>query len=144
MNTFNKIAKRLLIISILLVAVLSFSACSEDPVSPQLENISGKWDGQFNHPGYDGGSITLNVLENNSNLSGSFVMRLVKSNRVSNFGGSITGAKVTNNEYNLNLNGTNFTFICDLNLNSKELMLSGNWESEQQNGISGTISVQKD
>ncbi len=127
-------------------AVILFAACSEDPVSPQLENISGKWEGQFEHPAYDGGSIKLNILDNDGNLSGSFTMRLVRTgtrNFVQNYGGSIAGSKVSDNNYVINLEGPNFTWICNLDLNSKSLTLSGDWESSQSSGINGTVSVDK-
>lgn len=146
MNTLNQFAKKLLVIPVLVILALNFSACSEDPVTPELENISGKWEGPFEHPGYDGGSVKLNILDNDGNLSGSFTMRLVKvyenRNFVQTYGGTITGAKVSNNNYVLNLEGPNFTWVCDLDLNSKNVTLSGDWESSQTS-ISGTMSATK-
>ena len=146
MNTFNRFAGKMLVIPVLLMLALNFSACSEDPVTPELENISGKWEGPFQHPAYDGGSVTLNILDNDGNLSGSFTMRLVKvyenRNFVQTYGGTITGAKVSNNNYVLNLEGPNFTWVCDLDLNSKNVTLSGDWESTQSS-LSGTVSTTK-
>jgi hypothetical protein len=146
MNTLNQFAKRLLVIPVILLLAINFSACSEDPVTPELENVSGKWEGPFEHPGYDGGSVKLNILDNDGNLSGSFTMRLVKvegsRNFVQSYGGSITGAKVSNKNYVLNLEGSSFTWICNLNLNSKDVTLSGSWESSQTS-ISGTLSTTK-
>jgi len=145
MNTLNQFAKKLLVILAILLLAMNFTACSEDPVTPELENISGKWEGPIEHPGYDGGAITLNILDNDGNLSGSFTMRLVKTgnhNQVTNYGGSITGAKVSNNNYVLNLEGSGFTWICNLNLSSKDVTLSGSWESSQTS-ISGTLSTTK-
>ena len=146
MNTLNQFAGKMLVIPVLLMLALNFSACSEDPVTPELENISGKWEGPFQHPAYDGGSVTLNILDNDGNLSGSFTMRLVKvyenRNFVQTYGGTITGAKVSNNNYVLNLEGPNFTWVCDLDLNSKNVTLSGDWESTQSS-LSGTVSTTK-
>jgi hypothetical protein len=146
MNTLNQFAKRLLVIPVILLFAINFSACSEDPVTPELENVSGKWEGPFEHPGYDGGSVKLNILDNDGNLSGSFTMRLVRvegsRNFVQSYGGSITGAKVSNKNYVLNLEGSSFTWICNLNLNSKDVTLSGSWESSQTS-ISGTLSTTK-
>jgi len=146
MNTLNQFGKRLLVIPVILLLALNFSACSDDPVTPELENISGKWEGPFEHPGYDGGSVKLNILDNDGNLSGSFTMQLVRSGTrtyVQNYGGTITGAKVSHNKYTLNLGGTNFTWICDLDLNTKNVYLSGDWESSSSS-ISGTLSTNKD
>jgi len=146
MNTLNQFAKRLLVIPVILLLAINFSACSEDPVTPELENVSGKWEGPFEHPGYDGGSVKLNILDNDGNLSGSFTMRLVRvegsRNFVQSYGGSITGAKVSDKNYVLNLEGSSFTWICNLNLNSKDVTLSGSWESSQTS-ISGTLSTTK-
>jgi len=146
MNTLNQFAKRLLVIPVILLFAINFSACSEDPVTPELENVSGKWEGLFEHPGYDGGSVKLNILDNDGNLSGSFTMRLVRvegsRNFVQSYGGSITGAKVRDKNYVLNLEGSSFTWICNLNLNSKDVTLSGSWESSQTS-ISGTLSTTK-
>jgi len=146
MNTLNQFAKRLLVIPVILLLAINFSACSEDPVTPELENVSGKWEGPFEHPGYDGGSVKLNILDNDGNLSGSFTMRLVRvegsRNFVQSYGGSITGAKVSDKNYVLNLEGSSFTWICNLNLNSKDVTLSGSWESSQTS-ISGTLSTIK-
>jgi hypothetical protein len=146
MNTLNQFAKRLLVIPVILLLAINFLACSEDPVTTELENVSGKWEGPFEHPAYDGGSVKLNILDNDGNLSGSFTMRLVRvegsRNFVQSYGGSITGAKVSNKNYVLNLEGSSFTWICNLNLNSKDVTLSGSWESSQTS-ISGTLSTTK-
>lgn len=146
MNTLNQFAKRLLVIPLLMLLAINFSACSEDPVTPELENISGKWEGPFEHPAYDGGSINMNILDNDGNLSGSFTMRLVRVNGSRNFvqtyGGSINGSKVNDKNYVINLEGSNFTWVCNLDLNSQEIKLSGDWESTQSS-ISGTLTVQK-
>ena len=146
MNTLNQFGKRLLVIPAILLLAIIFSACSEDPVTPELENISGKWEGPFEHPGYDGGSVKLNIQENEGNLSGSFTMQLVKGGtrtHVQNYGGSITGAKVSHNKYTLNLEGPNFMWICDLDLNAKNVTLSGDWESSSSS-LGGTLSTNKD
>jgi hypothetical protein len=146
MNTLNQFAKKLIAASILIMLAINFSACSEDPVTPELENISGKWEGPFQHPAYDGGSVNLNILDNDGNLSGSFTMRLVKvyetRNFVQTYGGTITGAKVSNNNYIVNLEGPDFMWVCDLDLNSKNVTLSGDWESSQSS-LSGTVSTTK-
>jgi hypothetical protein len=142
MNTLNQFAKKLLVIPVLIILAINFFACSEDPVTPELENVSGKWEGSFEHPGYDGGAITLNILDNDGNLSGSFTMRLVKGNQVQNYGGPIAGAKVKDKNYSLNLDGPNFMWICDLNLNSKNVTLSGDWKSSQSS-LSGAMSTTK-
>jgi len=146
MNTLNQFAKKLITVSILIMLAINFSACSEDPVTPELENISGKWEGPFQHPAYDGGSVNLNILDNDGNLSGSFTMRLVKvyenRNFVQTYGGTITGSKVRNNNYIVNLEGPDFVWICDLDLNSKNVTLSGDWESAQSS-LSGTVSTTK-
>jgi len=124
-------------------AAILFAACSEDPVSPQLENISGKWEGPITHPAYDGGNLKLTILDDNGSISGTFTIRLSKNNFVQNYSGSVSGTKVSSNNYNLQLEGSNFTWICDLDLNSKSLTLSGDWESSQSPGINGTVSVDK-
>ena len=142
MKTFNQKLQNLVKMGLLATIVLSFVACSEesDPLSPELSNVSGKWDGTISHPAYDSGALTLQLLQSNDNLSGSFTMRLVKNNNVQNYGGTITGAKISSNNYNLSLVGSNFTWICDLNLNSTTL--SGDWESSTSS-LSGSLSVQK-
>jgi hypothetical protein len=142
MKSFNQKLKSLLNIALLSTAILSFGACSEesDPMSPELTNVTGKWDGTINHPGFDSGTISLQILQYDDNISGSFAMRLVKSNGAENYGGTITGAKINSNNYNLSLVGLNFTWICDLKLNSTTL--SGGWESSSS-PLSGSLSVQK-
>ena len=146
MNTLNQFARRLLVIPFIMLLAINFSACSEDPVTPELENISGKWEGPFEHPAYDGGSIKLNILDNDGNLSGSFTMRLVRvegsRNYVQTYGGSIMGTKVSGKKYVVNLEGPDFTWVCNLDLNSQKLTLNGNWESTQSS-ISGTMSTTK-
>lgn len=143
MKSFNQNLKNLLMIALLSTAILSFGACSEenDPMSPEITNISGKWDGTIEHPGYDSGTLSLQILQNDDNISGSFTMRLVKNNGVENYGGTLSGAKTGNNKYSISLTGTNFTWISDLALNS--VTLSGGWESSS-NSLSGSLSVQKD
>jgi hypothetical protein len=142
MKTFNQKLQNLLKMGLLATIILNFVACSEenDPMSPELSNITGEWEGTLNHPGYDSGTLSLQLLQSNDNLSGSFTMRLVKNNNVQNYGGTITGAKISSNNYNLSLINSNFTWICDLNLNSTTL--SGDWESSTSS-ISGSLSVQK-
>ncbi|HEX9739694.1 MAG TPA: hypothetical protein VGA29_02875 [Ignavibacteriaceae bacterium] len=142
MKTFNQKLQNLLKMGLLVTVILSFIACTEesDPMSPGLTNITGEWEGTLNHPGYDSGTLSLQLLQSNDNLSGSFTMRLVKNNNVQNYGGTITGAKISSNNYNLSLINSNFTWICDLNLNSTTL--SGDWESSTST-ISGSLSVQK-
>ncbi|MBT8379928.1 MAG: hypothetical protein KJN64_11945 [Ignavibacteria bacterium] len=125
----------------MIFATFLLTACSDDPVSPEVQNISGKWDGIINHPGYDSGTISLNILENSNNLSGTFTMRLVKNNGVQNYSGTIAGAKTNDKTYSLSLIGSNFTWISSLDLNSSTL--SGDWESTSRGNISGTLSVQK-
>jgi len=144
MKTINQKLQNLVKMVLLATVILSFAACSEesDPLSPELTNVSGKWDGTIIHPGYDSGTLTLQILQSNDNLSGSFTMKLVKNNNVQNYGGTIIGAKISSNKYNLSLVGSNFTWISDLNLNSTTL--SGNWESSDNYGISGSLSVNKD
>jgi len=142
MKTFNQKLQNLLKMGLLVTVILSFIACTEesDPMSPGLTNITGEWEGTLNHPGYDSGTLSLQLLQSNDNLSGNFTMRLVKNNNVQNYGGTITGAKISSNNYNLSLINSNFTWICDLNLNSTTL--SGDWESSTST-ISGSLSVQK-
>ena len=133
-----------ILFAVIFTSVL-FVGCTKDnnPVSPQLENISGKWEGPITHPAYDGGTVRLSILDDNGSISGTFTMRLSKNNFVQNYSGSVSGAKVISNNYSLQLEGSNFTWICDLNLNSKSLTLSGDWESNQNSGIQGTVSVDK-
>jgi len=142
MKTFNQKLQNLVKMGLLTTIILSFAACSEenDPMSPELTNITGEWEGTLNHPGYDSGTLSLQLLQSNDNLSGSFTMRLVKNNNIQNYGGTITGAKISSNNYNLSLINSNFTWICDLNLNSTTL--SGDWGSSTSS-ISGSLSVQK-
>lgn len=142
MKSFNKKLKSLLNIALLTTAILSFSACSEenDPMSPEITNISGKWDGTIDHPGYDSGTISLQILQNDDNITGSYTMRFVKNNGAENYGGTLSGAKTGNNKYSITITGINFTWICDLTLNS--VTLSGSWESSS-NSLSGSLSVQK-
>ena len=143
MKSFNQKLRSFLNIALLSTAILSFGACSEesDPISPKITNITGKWDGTIDHPAYDSGTLSLQILQNDDNISGSFTMRLVKNNGVENYGGTLSGAKTGNNKYSITLTGTNFTWISDLTLNS--VTLSGGWESSSR-PISGTLSVNKD
>lgn len=143
MNSFNQKLRNFLNIALLSTVILSFAACSEesDPMSPEITNISGKWDGTIDHPGYDSGTLSLQILQNDDNISGSFTMRFVKNNGVENYGGTLSGAKTGNSNYSITITGTNFTWISDLTLNS--VTLSGGWESSA-NSLSGSLSVQKD
>jgi hypothetical protein len=129
-------------IALISTAILSFGACSEenDPMSPEITNISGKWEGTIDHPGYDSGTLSLQLQQSEDNISGSFTMRLVKNNGVENYGGTLSGEKTGSNNYSVTLIGTNFTWISDLTLNS--VTLSGNWESSNTS-LSGSLSVQK-
>jgi hypothetical protein len=126
----------------MILAAILFTACSEEdnPMSTELTNITGKWDGSLNHPGYDSGTLSLQILQNNDNITGDFTMRLVKNNGVQNYSGSLSGAKTGNNNYSITLTGTNFTWISDLTIQS--VTLSGGWESSG-NSLSGSLSVQK-
>jgi len=111
MKTFNQKLQNLVKMGLLVTVILSFIACSEesDPMSPGLTNITGEWEGTLNHPGYDSGTLSLQLLQSNDNLSGSFTMRLVKNNSIQNYGGTMTTAKISRNNYNLSLNNLNFT-----------------------------------
>ncbi len=140
MKIIKQNAKKILLIQFLLMLIISLSACSKDPVSPQPSNISGSWEGSITHPAYTGGSLTLNILQTDNSISGTFRMRLVKGNFVQQYSGTIDGAKTNENNFNIWLKGTNFTWMSELNLNSNTL--KGNWSSTTVNGIKGTISVQ--
>jgi len=142
MKTFNQKLQNLLKMGLLSTVILSFFACSEenDLMSPELTNITGKWEGTLSHPGYDFGMLTLQILQADESISGSFTLILKKDNRVSNYGGSISGAKTGLNNYSISLINTNFTWISSLSQSSSTL--SGIWES-MSNSLSGSLSIQK-
>ena len=142
MKTINQKLQNLLKLGFVILGLWSFAACSDesDPMQPEITKISGKWDGAINHPGYDSGTISFTILQSDNDVSGTFTMRLVKGNSIQNYGGNIDGAEINNQNYNLWLIGSNFTWICDLNLNSNTL--SGDWESSS-NSLSGSLSLQK-
>ena len=142
MKTFNQKLQNLLKLGLFTTIILSFVACSEenDPMSPELTNITGKWEGTLNHPGYDSGTLTLQIIQSNDNISGDYTMRLVKNNNVQNYSGTLSGAKTGNNNYSITMTVTTTTWICSLTLNS--VTLSGRWESSSTS-LSGTLSVQK-
>jgi len=142
MKTFNQKLQNLLKLGLLTTVILSFIACSEesDPVQPEITNVSGKWSGSLEHPGYDFGTLTLQILQADESISGSLTLILKKDNRVSNYGGSISGAKTGTSKYSISLINTNFTWICTISQNSNSL--DGVWESTF-NSLSGSISLQK-
>ena len=142
MKTFNQKLQNLLKVGLIVTTILSFAACSEesDPIQPEIINLSGKWSGSLDHPGYDFGSLTLQILQSDNSISGSFTLILKKDNRVSNYGGSLSGAKTSANDYTISLINSNFTWICSLSQNSNSL--DGIWESTF-NSLSGSVSVQK-
>jgi hypothetical protein len=142
MKTFNQKLQNLLKLGLLATVILSFIACSEDsdPIQPEITNVSGKWVGSLEHPGYDFGTLTLQILQDENSISGSFTLILKKDNRVSNYGGSISGAKTGTSNYSISLINTNFTWVCTLSQNSNSL--DGIWESTF-NSLSGSVSLQK-
>ncbi|MFI5238028.1 MAG: hypothetical protein ACHQLA_08820 [Ignavibacteriales bacterium] len=142
MKTFNQKLQNLLKLFVLTAGILSFAACSEesDPIQPEITNLSGKWSGSLDHPGYDFGTLTLQILQTDNAISGSFTLILKKGNLVSNYGGSIDGAKTGANNYSISLINTNFTWITTLSQNSNSL--NGIWESIS-NSLSGSVSLQK-
>lgn len=142
MKNVKQSLNAILLVTVLIIMSLSLAACSKDsnPAAPEITNISGKWEGQISHPAYDGGSISMTVLQNDNNISGSFRMTLVRGNMVQQYGGTVAGAKISDQNYTLTLTGSNFTWICNMNLSSNTL--SGSWESSRSS-ISGTISVEK-
>ena len=143
MKNAKRSLNTILMVTVLIMISLSLAACSKDsnPAGPpEITNISGKWEGQISHPAYDGGSISMTILQNDNNVSGSFRMRLVRGNMVQQYGGTVAGAKISDQNYTLTLTGTDFTWICNMNLSSNTL--SGDWESSRSS-ISGTISVEK-
>ena len=147
MKSVKQSLNAVLIFTVLIVMSFGLAACSKDnnPAAPVISNISGKWDGQISHPAYTGGSINMTILQNDNSVSGSFTMRLVRKldngrNFVQSYGGTVAGAKISDQNYTLTLTGTDFTWICNMNLSSNTL--SGDWESSRSS-ISGTISVEK-
>ena len=87
----------------------------------------------------------MTIQQNDNDVTGSFTMQLVRHlengrNFVQSYGGTVTGAKNSDQNYNLTLTGSNFSWICSMNLSSNTL--SGTWESSSTS-LSGTISVDK-
>jgi hypothetical protein len=74
MKSFNQKLKSLLNIALLSTAILSFGACSEesDPMSPKLTNITGKWDGTIDHPGFDSGTYLFKYCKTMITLAAVF------------------------------------------------------------------------
>jgi hypothetical protein len=147
MKNVKKSLNTILMIAVLIMMSFSFAACSKDsnPAAPEITNISGQWSGEITHPAYSGGSVNLTILETNNAVSGTFTMRLTRKldngrNFVQSYGGTVTGAKTSDQNYTLTLTGSNFVWLCNLGLNS--ITLSGGWQSSTTT-ISGSMSVDK-
>jgi len=140
-NTIKQTVMKLLIVFILLLAAINFSACSKDenPVSSGGTNISGSWKGPFNHPSYYSGYLEMSLVQNNNNIMGTYHLYLSPGYSGEDYYGNVTGSP-TNGKYDLLLKNTDFTYDCDLGLSLDSL--KGSWVSTND-GKTGTLSVIK-
>ncbi len=144
MNINNQFKVRLFKFFIFIMIVTGLSACSKDnnPAGPEGTNISGHWEGPFNHPSYYSGYLKMDINQNNGSLSGSFTVTLFPGySQGKNYTGNITGNNKGNDSYNLTLINSQHTWVCSLELNADTL--SGGWVAAGES-VSGTLSAIKD
>jgi hypothetical protein len=83
-------------ISMVMLAVAMTAACSDLSGPDEQPNASGTWQGTLTHPSFDGGALTLTLIDGNGQISGSY--KLVLSRRVGSrgyveqSGGQVTGS----------------------------------------------------
>jgi len=80
---------------LMLVAAAAAGACT-NPTGPDVADANGRWEGTLTHPAYDGGALSLSLVDANGAVSGSY--RLILSRRVNGralveqSGGNVTGS----------------------------------------------------
>jgi len=129
--------------------LLTLAGCSEDdnPMQPRVVDFSGTWQGQFSHPSYDGGTLTLNLTEvRGDSIPGTYQLRLTKvlSNgrtEVQNYGGNVTNARRTGETgISFTLQHTQFTWD-GTGSSPADGRMSGTWRSRTSSGINGTFDT---
>ena len=141
MKNYRKIA--LVVLSVFLVGMWG---CAENGVGPENVDFTGQWSGALNHPGYDSGTLTLNLVQSGETLQGTYQLSLRKrlTNgrvQVSNFGGDATGGRRSDNAgMNLALTVSGSDWICQTSLENDN---SQNGTFNTPNGISGGVSLSR-
>jgi hypothetical protein len=62
----------------LLAVVVLASACADSTGPSTAPDVGGRWKGTLTHPSYDGGALTLNMIDANGAVSGNYVLILSK------------------------------------------------------------------
>jgi hypothetical protein len=81
---------------LVLLAATMTGACSDTSGPDEQPDANGTWAGTLTHPAYDGGSLTLTLIDANGAVSGNY--KLILSKRVGSrvgveqSGGRITGS----------------------------------------------------
>jgi hypothetical protein len=89
---------RILVLGTLLAAGVTSGACSDATGPEPVRDASGAWSGPFNHPAYDGGSLSMNLIDVRGTISGTYTLRLSRGSRdsgrvfVETSSGKVTGA----------------------------------------------------
>lgn len=60
---------------LVVMALVSASACA-DATGPAAADANGRWEGTLSHPSWDGGSLSLSLIDANGVVSGSYQLRL--------------------------------------------------------------------
>jgi hypothetical protein len=141
--------KRLLIgLNIFLMSIFLMNCSDDGPSSPNISDYSGTWTGSIMHPAYDGGSLEVDMLEEDE-ISGTYKMRLteyIESNGrtfVQNIGGGIEeGQRNSRNSisFTLDVDGSLWDFR---GTSESRDIISGNWEIRNRTGINGTFQISK-
>ena len=141
---------KILLIGISIVGISMWcTSCSDDgPTSPSISDFSGSWSGSISHPAYDGGSLDVNIVEEDE-ISGTYKMRLteyIESNGrtlVQNIGGGIEeGQRNSRNaiSFTLDVDGSQWDFNGTSEANDT---ISGTWKVRTKTGINGTFQISK-
>ncbi len=127
----------------LVLAVAVTGAC-KDMSGPETEpDVSGTWQGTLSHPAYDGGALTLTLIDANGQVSGNY--RLILSKRVGSrasveqSGGELTGS-AANGRVHLRLKRTGGDeWLLDGEVNGGRVQ--GEWSNGV--GVRGTFGVSR-
>ncbi len=130
-----------------LAVIFALTGCSEitgnDGEAARV-NVSGNWTGQFTHPGWDGGFLTLRLTQLDNVVTGEYQLRLAKRHangrtQVQQYSGRVLGASVDNRHFEIVLQRRDGTWTLDAVLDGRNQM-AGPWRSGR---ITGTFDVER-
>lgn len=144
-NTMKNPKSLLILAAAATLFTLAGCQSDENPMQPRVVDFSGTWQGQFTHPAYDGGTLTLNLTEVRADsIRGTYQLRLTKvgssgRTEVQNYGGNVTNARRTGDTgISFTLQHTQFTWD-GVGSSPVDGRLSGTWRARTSSGINGNL-----